>query len=158
METPAYKTDTTSVCSACGAESARTGARFCLVCGKSMREGYQPLDTIRASYGLQGKHIEFEKIEVEETKNLFEQNKNTVSQTAWACVVYSMVPYLGILFIPFSFLISGAGFYVAHRQPQLGGRRLAVVCIGLTFLILAVQILLWWLLYVIPDLAKGALP
>jgi hypothetical protein len=122
-----------------------------------MKEGYQPLDTIRASYGLQGKHIEIEKIVVEEPKSLFEENKNTISQTAWACVVYSMVPYLGILFIPFSFLIGGAGFYVAKRQPQLGGRKLAVVCIGLTVLILGVQILLWWLLYIIPDLSLNAL-
>ena len=157
MDRPAYKTDTSTLCSACGAESARMSANFCLVCGKLIKEGYQPLDTIRASYGLQGKHIEFEKIAVEEPKNLFEQNKNTVSQTAWACVVYSMVPYLGILFIPFSIVISGAGFYVAHRRPQLGGRRLAIVCIGLTFLILGVQILLWYLLYIIPELNINAL-
>jgi uncharacterized membrane protein len=139
------------LCSACGAEARRVGARFCLVCGKSMREGYQPLDTIRASYGLQGKHLEFGQLEKEEPKNLFEENKNSVSQTAWACVVYSMVPYLGILFVPFAFIISGAGYVVAYRKPQLGGRRLAMVCIGLTLVVLAVQIVLWWLLYFIPK-------
>lgn len=139
-------------CSACGAESRRIGARFCLVCGKSMRESYQPLDTIRASYGLQGKRFKFENSQDEEPKNLFEQNKNTVSQTAWACVVYSMVPYLGILFIPFAFVISGFGYAVSYRRPQLGGRRLAAVCIGVTFIVLAVQLVLWWLLYVIPEI------
>lgn len=138
-------------CSACGAESRRTGARFCLVCGKSMREGYQPLDTIRASYGLQGKHFKFQD-NIVESENLFEENKNTVSQTAWACVVYSMVPYLGILFIPFAFVISGAGYAISFRRPQLGGRKLATVCIGLTFVVLAVQLVLWWLLYIIPEI------
>jgi hypothetical protein len=67
-------------------------------------------------------------------------------------VVYSMVPYLGILFIPFAFAISGAGYIVSYRRPQLGGRKLAMVCIGLTFLVLGVQIFLWWLLYIIPEL------
>lgn len=146
------KRDTiTKFCSACGAEAQRGGAKFCLVCGKLMKEDYQPLDTIRASYGLQGKNLGFGEIEKEGPTNLFEENKNAVSQTAWACVVYSMVPYLGILFVPFAFVISGAGYVVAQRRPQLGGRRLAMICIGLTFLVLAVQILLWWLLYIIPK-------
>lgn len=146
------KTAKPKICAACGARAQRIGARYCLTCGKSMKEGYRPLDTIRASYGLQGKHFQFGNIEEEEPKDLFEQNKNNVSQTAWACVVYSMVPYLGILFIPFALVISGAGWVVAYRQPQLGGRRLAVACIGLTFLMLGVQICLWWLLYIIPTM------
>jgi hypothetical protein len=139
-------------CSACGAEARRIGAKFCPVCGKLVKEGYQPLDTIRASYGLQGRHLEFDKPMREEPKNLFEENKNTVSQTAWACVVYSMVPYLGILFIPFAFLVGGFGYIVSYKRPQLGGRRLAVACIGLSVLVLAVQIVLWWLLYIIPEI------
>jgi hypothetical protein len=138
-------------CSACGAEARRIGAKFCAVCGKLVKEGYQPLDTIRASYGLQGRHLEFEKPVREESKNLFGENKNTISQTAWACVVYSMVPYLGILFIPFAFLVGGFGYIVSYKRPQLGGRRLAAACIGLSVLVLAVQIVLWWLLYVIPE-------
>lgn len=139
-------------CSACGAEARRVGAKFCLVCGKLMSEKYQPLDTIRASYGLQGRHLEIETVGREEPKNLFEENKNTVSQTAWACVVYSMVPYLGILFIPFAFVVGGFGYIVSYRRPQLGGRRLAAACIGLSVLVLAVQIVLWWLLYIIPEI------
>ncbi|HEV7929209.1 MAG TPA: hypothetical protein VGP12_03655, partial [Nitrosospira sp.] len=138
------------LCPACGAEAMRP-ARFCAVCGKLTREGYQPLDTIRASYGLQGKHFKFQN-NIEEPESLFEENKNAVSQTAWACVVYSMVPYLGILFIPFAFVIGGFGYAVSFRRPQLGGRKLAATCIGLTFMVLAVQIVLWWLLYVIPEI------
>ena len=140
------------LCSACGAEARRGNAKFCLVCGKLLREGYQPLDTLRASYRMQGKTIEFERAEIEGEKDLFEQNKNTVSQTAWACLVYSFVPYLGILFVPFTFLIGGFGYLTALRQPQLGGRRLALISISISFVVLAVQIFLWWLLYIVPEL------
>ena len=119
-----------------------------------MREGYQPLDTLRASYRMQGKTIEFERAEIEGEKDLFEQNKNTVSQTAWACLVYSFVPYLGILFVPFTFLIGGFGYLTALRQPQLGGRRLALISISISFVVLAVQIFLWWLLYIVPELGR----
>lgn len=139
-------------CSACGAEIRRIGAKFCLVCGKLVKEGYQPLDTIRASYGLQGRHLEFEKPLPDDPKSLFEENKNAVSQTAWACVVYSMVPYLGILFIPFAFVVGGFGYFVSYRRPQLGGRKLAAACIGLSVVVLAVQVFLWWLLYIIPEI------
>ncbi len=41
-------------CSACGAEARRGDAQFCLICGKLLREDYQPLDSLRASYRLQG--------------------------------------------------------------------------------------------------------
>ncbi|MEP6901546.1 MAG: hypothetical protein ABJA66_07330 [Actinomycetota bacterium] len=143
-----------SVCSACGSQARRGNAKFCLICGKLLREDYQPLDTLRASYNLQGKSFEFQTAEIEEVKNLFEQNKNSVSQTAWACLVYSMVPYLGILFIPFTFLIGSFGYVTALRQPQLGGRRLAVISLAVSFIVLAVQIFLWWLLYIIPELGK----
>lgn len=142
------------MCSACGAEARRGNAKFCLVCGKLLREDYQPLDTLRASYRMQGKTFEFQRAEPEEVKDLFEQNKNSVSQMAWACLIYSMVPYLGILFIPLTFFIGGAGYAVAVRQPQLGGRKLALVSVAISFFVLAVQIFLWWLLYVIPGLAQ----
>ena len=146
-----------SVCSACGTESRRGNAKFCLVCGKFLREDYQPLDTLRASYRMQGKSFKFKTSEFEEGEeiiNLFEQNKNSISQTAWACLVYSFVPYLGILFIPFTFFIGGFGYITALREPQLGGRKLALISIAISFIVLAVQIFLWWLLYIIPDLGK----
>lgn len=141
------------MCSACGAVARRGNAKFCLVCGKLLREDYQPLDTLRASYRMQGRSFEFRDSEVLEIKDLFEQNKNSVAHTAWACLVYSFVPYLGILFIPFTFFIGGFGYLAALRQPQLGGRRLALLSIAFSFVVLAVQIFLWWLLYIIPELA-----
>ena len=142
------------VCSACGTETRRGNAKFCLVCGKLLREDYQPLDTLRASYRMQGKSFEFKTAEIEELKDLFEQDKNSISQTAWACLVYSFVPYLGILFIPFTFLFGGFGYITALRHPQAGGRRLALISIAVSFVVLAVQIFLWWLLYIIPELGR----
>ena len=148
------KTIEVLVCSACGSEARRRNARFCLVCGKFLREGYQPLDTLRASYRMQGKNVALSVPPREETPNLFETNENTVSETAWACVVYSFVPYLGILFVPLAFVIGGFGVFVSYQKPYLGGRKLSLVSVGLSFVVLAVQIFLWWLLYIIPELGR----
>jgi hypothetical protein len=142
------------ICPACGGASRRDNAKFCLDCGKSLFEDYQPLDHVRASYRLQGKTFEFRKAEEEETANLFERNKNTAAQTAWACLVYSMVPYLGILFIPFTVLIGGVGYAAAVRRPDLGGRRMALASLGLSFVVLLIQLFLWWLLYIVPELGR----
>ena len=144
--------DKTIMCSACGAEAERGSAKYCLVCGKLMREDYQPLDAIRSSHGLQQKHLKFGNTSHIEADSLFGESKNPITDMAWALVVYSSVPYLGILFVPFAFVVSGLGWYKAYRVPKLGGGRLALVCLGLSFLILAVQIFLWWLLYLIPEL------
>ena len=146
---------TNTICPACGAQAQRESAQFCLICGKLLREDYQPLDRLRASYGLQEKKFDFQPKKNEGTINLFEENKNAVSETAWACFVYSLVPYLGILFIPLTFMIGGFGFIIALRQPHLGGRKLSLVSFILSFVVLAVQIFLWWLLYIIPELGKG---
>jgi hypothetical protein len=142
------------ICSACGSAARRGNAKFCLVCGKLLREDYQPLDALRASYRLQGKTFALEQTKREEIQNLFEKNENSVSETAWACVVYSFVPYLGILFVPLAFLIGSFGVLVSYRKPYVGGRRLSLVSIGLSFVVLVVQIFLWWLLYIIPELGK----
>jgi hypothetical protein len=142
------------ICSACGTEARRRNAKFCLTCGKFLREGYQPLDSLRASYRLQGKTFALEEQKREEIETLFERNKNTVSETAWACVVYSFVPYLGILFVPIAFLIGSFGVLVSYRKPYLGGRRLSLVSICLSFVVLVIQIFLWWLLYIIPEIGK----
>ncbi|HMS40508.1 MAG TPA: hypothetical protein PKE69_09800 [Pyrinomonadaceae bacterium] len=140
------------ICAACGAEARRESASFCLVCGKSLDEDYQPLDALRASYNLQGKSFAVE--EKTEELDLFERNENSISQTAYACLVYSFVPYLGILFVPFTLGIGGYAYFAALQQPHLGGRKLALMNIGLSFVVLAMQIFLWWLLYVIPELGR----
>ncbi|MEP6704181.1 MAG: hypothetical protein ABJB34_05200 [Acidobacteriota bacterium] len=71
--------------------------------------------------------------------------------TAWACTVYSMVPYLGILFVPFAIVFSGFGFVRARRRLS-GDRPRFLLCAVLSSVILAVQLLLWWLLYFIPKI------
>jgi hypothetical protein len=142
-------------CEACGAEIENAdAAKFCRVCGKLLREEYQPLDRLRASYHLQGKSFGFESAPPEETENLFGENKNSASETARACVVYSLVPYLGILFCPLALLTGGVGIVNAYRKPYLGGGKTSVYSVALTFLILAAQILLWWLLYIVPELGR----
>jgi hypothetical protein len=85
---------------------------------------------------------------------LFARNENSIAQTAWACFVYSMVPYLGVLFIPFTLVFGSCGIAISYRSPDLGGRGLALASLGMSFVVLAVQILLWWLLYLIPEIAK----
>lgn len=142
------------VCAACGANGRRADAKFCFICGKLLREDYQPLDNLRASYRSQGKSFPIENLARQEIPNLFEQNKNSVSQTAWACLVYSFVPYLGILFVPMAFLFGSFGVIVSYNQPNLGGRKLALTSVFLSVVVFAVQIFLWWLLSAIPELGK----
>ena len=155
------------VCSACGAQARRADAKFCLVCGKLLREDYQPLDRLRASYSLNRQDDAFIFLQSRKTpnaaaqqenencdENLFDENKNSASETAKAFVVYSLVPYLGILFCPGAMLLGGIGIFTAYRKPFLGGARTSVLSVAFGFLILAVQIFLWWLLYIIPELGK----
>lgn len=142
-------------CSACGAESRRGNAKFCFTCGKLLKEDYQPLDTLRASYRLHGKTFLAENAPRTEITDLFARNENEVSQTAWACCVYSMVPYLGILFIPLTLILGSFGVAVSYNKPHLGGRKLALLSVGLSFGVLLIQIFLWWLLYIIPELGRN---
>lgn len=138
-----------ATCPACGTLSRRDDATFCLVCGKLLGEEYLPLDNLRASYGLHRQSIAFETTEIED---LFERPKNGTAMSAQACLVYSTVPYLGILFVPFTVLIGALAIGVASNRPEVGGREIALRSIGLSFPVLLVQIFLWWLLYKIPEI------
>ena len=140
-------------CAACGNTHSRSTSKYCPVCGTLMSEDYEPLDAIRSSYGMQRKALTIEKPAAAASPlSLFTVERNAMSDTAWACVVYSMGPYLGILFVPLAFVIGGIGYVVARQRPQLGGKRIAIVSVGLSFGILVVQIFLWWLLYIIPEI------
>ncbi len=154
LSTINYQLSIKTICPACGAKARRESAHFCLVCGKLLAEDYQPLDTLRSSYRMQGQSFLIENAPRGEVQNLFERNENTISQTAWACFVYSLVPYLGILFIPLTLIIGSFGYFTYFRQPHLGGRKLALVSVALSFIVLCIQILLWWLLYIIPELGR----
>lgn len=83
---------------------------------------------------------------------LFKQNNNSVSEIAWAFTVYSWVPYLGILFVPFAVFCGVFGVYASGKNPQIGGRKLSVNSLISSFIVFFVQILLWYLLYLIPEL------
>ena len=103
---------------------------------------------------MQGKSFEFEKPFERQAENLFEENNNSASVTASAFVVYSLVPYLGIMFCPGAFLMGGIGVFISHRKPYLGGGKTSIYSIALSMVIFAIQILLWWLLYIIPELGR----
>jgi len=149
-----YSLSVEKICSACGAQAKRENAKFCPVCGKLLKEDYEPLDNLRASYRLQGKSFYIEKSQGEEITNLFPKNENPISETAWACLVYSFVPYLGILFVPLAFVVGICGVAVSFRRPNLGGGKLALVSAALSFVVLVIQVFLWWLLYIIPEIGK----
>ena len=68
------------------------------------------------------------------------------SSLAWACTVYSLVPYLGILFIPFTVVFSGV------ERARADANRRALIPLALSVPILAGQLTLWWLLYLIPEI------
>ena len=67
---------------------------------------------------------------------------------AWACTVYALVPYLGILFVPFAVFFGAIELF---RSPQTSSRN-TIVPLALTIPIVAGQLVLWWLLYLIPEI------
>lgn len=140
-------------CQACGARARRKFARYCLDCGKSLWEEYQPLDNLRSSYRLQNKR--FQANAKLEEKPLFEKPENAALELAWAFLVYSMVPYLGILFTPGAIFMSSVGAINAYRRSQFGNLKSALFNIALSVVILVVQLFLWWLLYIAPEFGKG---
>lgn len=144
-------------CAVCSAPANRAGANFCAVCGHELRRDYAPLDGLRASYNLHRDQLLKQNPfppTISGTPNLFNHNHNNASSTAMAFVVYSLVPYLGILFCPGALVLGCVGLSVSYRKPQLGGRQTAAYSLLLGSLVLLVQILLWWLLYIIPELKR----
>jgi hypothetical protein len=81
---------------------------------------------------------------------LFEPEANPGSSTAWASLVYSLVPLLGIVFVPFAFAFG------IHSVLRAAGPRVSREAIKLfiaTFIILCAQLGLWWLLFLIPEMS-----
>ncbi len=91
-------------------------------------------------------------IQSAETIGLFDKPHPLVSNTAWACAVYSMVPYLGILFVPLALVTGSYSYLKAQRNDQENDASRALMAMGVSILVLAVQIILWWLLYLIPEI------
>ena len=76
------------------------------------------------------------------------------SATALAFAAYALVPYLGILFCPGALWMGGVGLWRAQRAPHRTGRRGALTALALGLVLLATQVLLWWLLYKIPGWSR----
>ena len=67
-------------CAACGAAPVRDLANYCLDCGKTLDEDYQPLDSLRSSYRLQGRRYLLENAEGPEAVDLFAVNRNAIAE------------------------------------------------------------------------------
>lgn len=74
-----------------------------------------------------------------------DQEFRIAESAAGACLIYSLVPYLGLVFVP-----AAVVFALINGER----RRLIVILAAVSGL---VQVLLWWLLFVIPELGRGSL-
>lgn len=82
------------------------------------------------------------------------RNESGAAALALAFVTYSLVPYLGILFCPGALLFGSVGLLRAWRAPQAGHTRASALSIALGLLVLCAQLLLWWILYKVPEWAR----
>ena len=80
--------------------------------------------------------------------------QNGASAVARAFATYALIPYLGILFCPGAVLMGSLGLARSYRMPAVGGRGGAYVSIVAGVVLLVAQIVLWWILYKIPEWAK----
>jgi hypothetical protein len=143
-------------CSACGGAVLREAAKFCATCGRSLEARYRPADSLRASYHFHerpaGRRTMSNAGAGHRTPSIpLMQNRNQASMAALAFVTYALVPYLGILFCPGALLMGGLGLTRYYRTPRIGGRRASLAGVLLGLLILSAQLLLWWVLYRVPQ-------
>ena len=76
-----------------------------------------------------------------------------LAATARAFAIYSLVPYLGILFCPGAVLLGTVGVVRSYRSDQVSSESGRGACYATTIIglvVLAVQLLLWWILYQAP--------
>ena len=77
--------------------------------------------------------------------------------TARAFATYSLVPYLGIIFCPGAVVLGSVGVVKSYRLQSLPGdsaRRICYTSLIVGVVVLAVQLLLWWILYQAPHWAS----
>jgi hypothetical protein len=82
------------------------------------------------------------------------RNSNGASSSSLACVAYALVPYLGILFCPGALLFGGVGLLRSWRTPHAGGRRESALGVALGVVIFCAQLVLWWILYKVPEWSR----
>ena len=83
---------------------------------------------------------------------------NGLPGTARAFATYSLVPYLGIVFCPGAVLLGTVGVVRSYRSEKTNGDSARGVCYVSTIVgvvVLAIQLLLWWILYKVPIWANG---
>jgi hypothetical protein len=169
-------------CAACGARPRRDDARYCATCGRALGQDYFPTESLRASYRFERQPAPEEKIDeaaerrrrvswAEARPNarpaaaprptrakilMQTKEKNGAATTALAFATYALVPYIGILFCPGALVAGGFGLLRSYRAPHMGGRRQAALGLGLGLLILCAQLLLWWILYKVPEWSRAS--
>ena len=77
--------------------------------------------------------------------------------TARAFATYSLVPYVGILFCPGAVVLGTVGVVKSYRSQPVSDDSTRGVCYASTIVgvvVLAVQLLLWWILYQAPMWAN----
>ena len=79
----------------------------------------------------------------------------SLAATAKAFATYSLVPYLGILFCPGAVVVGGLGIIESYRAGKRDYRVRCYISLIVGLLVLAVQGLLWWILYKVPVWARG---
>ena len=80
-----------------------------------------------------------------------EINRNGASTTALAFMTYSLVPFLGILFVPGAVFIGALGIAYSYYAPHKGGRRASFASIFFGIVILGAQVFLWWIIIEAPQ-------
>jgi hypothetical protein len=156
------------VCPACGARARRAGARYCSTCGRGLGDEYFPTDSLRASYRFERMPPRAGVTSAPRRPRRGRQRKvawpsaggglmrqgnlGGVTATARAFVVYALVPYLGILFCPGALLLGFAGLLRSRRASA--GRGDSALSVALGLLILCVQLVLWWILYKVPEWSR----
>jgi hypothetical protein len=89
-----------------------------------------------------------------ESEVLFDMRENTAAELSWACAVYAMIPYLGIVFTPFSVIFGSVGLYKGFYETNRSGCRRSLLSIILSVILFFIHIFLWWLLYAVPKLGR----
>lgn len=153
-------------CPACGEAVQRRASKFCRTCGRSLAFlDYLPADNLRASYRARRMVAPQRSVASQKTPAatnlsvldkssrslLADAEPNTWAAIALAFTTYALVPYLGILFCPGAVVAGGLGLARARRLPHGAGHRAARLSIYVSFAICLAQLLLWWVLFSVPD-------
>ena len=84
--------------------------------------------------------------------DIFGDRSDFSGSVVWACAVYSLVPFVGIVFVPVA-LLFGAFALLRGLRSEAATERRTLNAMLFSVFVLAGQILLWRLLYLIPELS-----